>query len=202
MRALTLLVAIHLAAFAFLMSPLMAQTVPVSPFGSVELRNGGKVTLRHGPTQQITFVSGSRDYSSVSIESGGLLVIDKCTSRCPKGYNLEVEIVTPHLAKISVAHGGIIESRGNFPQQAEITVAVNNGGTIDLRSINAERVSASIDQGGRIFTSPRASMVASVSNGGKITYWGDAYVQSSVHKGGDVAKGEAGAADRPLSELR
>src|SRR5512145_1351995 len=103
-------------------------TVPVAPFRSVELRNGGNVTLRHGPTQRVTFLKGSPGSTQVTVSSDDRLVID-CMSKHARGYELEIEIVTPELAGLSVAHGGTIQTRGTFPRQAEIGVSVDNGGT-------------------------------------------------------------------------
>jgi len=192
-----------LSALALAMpKPVIAQTVvPLAPFRSVELRNGGKAILRHGPVQRVTLLKGTLDYSQVTIVSGDRLVIDKCSNKCPRGYELEIEIITPDIYGISVAHGGTIASRGNFPRLAEIRIDVSNGGTIDIRSITVDSVNASVDQGGRIFTKPQVSMSASVRQGGIITYWGDAQVTSSVEHGGVVTKGTAEEADQPISDI-
>jgi hypothetical protein len=180
----------------------MGQTVvPLAPFGSVELRGGVRAILRHGPTQRVTFLKGSPDYTRVMITDGGRLLIDKCKSRCPRGYDVEVEIVTPDIAGISVADGGTIQSRGNFPRQAEIRATVRDGGTIDIRSMAGDRVTASVEEGGRIFTMPQTALFASVVNGGEITYWSEARVESLVRGGGAVTKGTAAEADKPLSDF-
>jgi hypothetical protein len=203
MRTLHLLAVTLLSTLALAMAaPASAQTVvPLAPFRSVELRDGGKAILHHGPVQRVTLLKGSPDYTLVTIAGGDRLVIDKCRNDCPRGYELEIEIVTPGIAGISIAHGGTIASRGNFPRQAEIRVAVSNGGTIDVRSMTVDSVNASVDQGGRIFTKPQSAMSASVRQGGIITYWGDAQVKSSVQHGGVVTKGSADEADKPLSDF-
>jgi hypothetical protein len=203
MRILHSLAVTLLSAPALAMpGPVIAQTVvPLAPFGSVELRDCGKVILHHGPVQRVTLLKGSPDYTQVTIAGGDRLVIDKCRNKCPRGYELEIEIVTPDIAGISSAEGGTIESRGNFPRQAEIKVAVSNGGRIDIRSMTVDSVTASVDQGGRIFTKPQSTMIASVRQGGSITYWGDAEVISSVQHGGVVTKGTAAEADKPLSDF-
>jgi hypothetical protein len=203
---LTLLLSVHSAqapAQSEAMSvPVVAQTVaPLATFSSVEMRGGGKAILRHGPAQRVTLLKGSPHYTSVTIAPGSHLDIEKCKRKCPRGYDLEIEIVTPVIARISVANGSTMQSRGGFPRQAEIGVAVSNGGTIDIRSMAVERVTASVDQGGRIFTIPQVALFASVMDGGNITYWGDARVQRSVQHGGVVTQGTAAEADKPLSEL-
>jgi putative autotransporter adhesin-like protein len=183
-------------------APVVAQkVVPLTPFSSVELRSGGKAILHHGPTQRVTLVKGSLDYTHVTIGDGGRLVIDSCKSQCPREYDLEIEIVTPDATRISVADGGTIQSSGSFPRQAEITVAVNEGGSIDIRSMAVNSVTASVYSGGRIFTRPQAAMFASVVDGGIITYWGDARIRKSIKGGGVVTRGTAAEAGQPLSEL-
>jgi hypothetical protein len=176
-------------------------SVEVAPFRSVELRNGGKAILRYGPAQRVTFLKGSPDHTQVTIASGDGLVIEKCKRKCERGYELEIEILTPELARVTVAHGGTIESRGSFPRQAEIGVTVDNGGTIDLRSMSVGSVTASVVSGGRILAKPLTVMVASVVDGGNITYWGDADVTPSIQHGGVITRGTSSDADKPLSEL-
>ena len=178
-----------------------APAVRLAPFRSVELRNGGKAILRHGPTQRVTFLKGSPDYTQVTVASGDGLVIEKCTRECARGYELEIEILTPELARVSVAEGGTIQSRGSFPRQAEIGVTVDNGGTVDIRSMSVGNVTASVVSGGRILAKPLTMMVARVVDGGNITYWGDAHVTSSIEHGGVVTRGTPSDADEPLSEL-
>ena len=180
-----------------------AQTAAQSltPFRSVEMRDGGHVIVRHDQTQRVIFLKGTPDYTRVTIASGDRLVIEKCKSKCPRGYELEIAILVPELTALSVANGGRIESLGSFPRQAEIGVTVSNGGAIDMRSIPVGRVTASVVSGGAIFAKPLTVMVASVVQGGSITYWGDARVTSWIEHGGVVAKGTASDADKPLSEL-
>lgn len=178
-----------------------SEPMSVAPFRSVEVRNGTHAILRHGPTQRVTFLKGSPDYSQVTVASGGGLVIDKCRRKCPRGYELEVEIISPELARITVAQGGWLESRGSFARQAAIGVTVDNGGTIDIRSMSVESVTASVLSGGKILTKPLTAMAATVVDGGNITYWGDARVTESIEHGGVVTRGDPSDADKPRSEL-
>jgi hypothetical protein len=102
---------------------------------------------------------------------------------------MEIEIVTPELARVTVAQGGTIESRGSFPRQAEIVATVDNGGTIDIRAMSVGSVTASVISGGKILVQPLTAMVARVVQGGNITYWGDAPVTQSIEHGGVIARG-------------
>jgi hypothetical protein len=183
------------------MTALGPQTaVSLAPFTSIELRSGVKAVLQHGPVQSLALIKGDQDTSRIAVE-GSRLIIDKCRNKCPRGYQLEVEIVTPAVVGITVRSGGTVESRGSFPRQAEISLAVSNGGTIDARSILATSVAATVNQGGAIFAKPQTTMVASVSNGGVIRYWGDAQVTSSTEHGGQISKGAPADADKPLSDF-
>lgn len=179
-----------------------AQSGPIAlpPFRSVELRHGGKAIVRHGPTQRVTFLKGSPDHTRVTVSSEGELLIDKCKSKCARGYELEIEIIAPELTRVSVAEGGRLQSRGSFPRQAEIGATVTNGGTVDIRSMSVGSVTASVVSGGRIFVTPLTAIVASVVQGGIILYWGDARVRQSIEQGGVIEKGTAADADELLSE--
>lgn len=183
-------------------APAAAQTVvPVAPFRSVEMHDGGHVILRHGATQRVTLLKGSADCPHFTLADGDRLVIDKYKGQCLRGYKLEIEIITPYVAEIVATDGAVIESRGSFPRQAEIKTVVRNGGTIDIRAIATDRVTASVEEGGRILTMPQITLSSSVASGGQITYWGDAHVVSSVRNGGAITRGTAAEADKPLSEL-
>ena len=176
-------------------------SVAIAPFRSVELRNGGHAILRHGPTQRVTFLKGSPDDTRVTVARGGELVIEKGKSTSARRYELEIEILTPELDHVTVAHGGTIQSRGSFPRQAEIVVTVDNGGTIDVRSMSPGSVNASVLSGGRILVKPLTAMAARVVAGGNITYWGDARVTESIEHGGVITRGDPTEADQPLSEV-
>jgi hypothetical protein len=203
LRTLHLLALIQLSALALAMPALVtAQTiVPLRPFTLVELHSGGRAILRHGPTQSVTLLKGSLDYTRVAIADGGQLVINSCGKGCPRDYDMEIEIVTPDIAGILVTDGGRIESHGSFPRQAEVKVNVSQGGLIDIRSMAADSVTASVNQGGMIFTRPQTALFATVAHGGIITYWGNARVRKSVRDGGVVTRGTAAEADKPISKL-
>jgi beta-lactamase regulating signal transducer with metallopeptidase domain len=209
----SLVLVVALAPLACLMLVLATLSVAAAPvaiqpgvpltasFSAIELRNGGHVNLVHGQSQGVTLLQGDPQESSIIIGDDGRLVIDRCPARCPRGHDFEVEVVTPSLAAIAVAEGGTIQSRGEFPHQPEIGVAVSQGGTIDIRSMAVANVTASVNSGGRIFVKPEGALSAEIEQGGLITYWGAADVKSSVRYGGVVARGTAADADKPLAEL-
>ena len=178
-------------------------TVPLAPFSSIDLPEGGHVTFRRGSEQRVTLVRGSLDHSRFTVSQGGRLIVEKCVARkCPTGYRLEIEVVAPSLSGVSLANGGSIQSVGSFPRQSELTVAVAHGGTIDVRSMPVDRVTASVNQGGRILTVAEAALSATVNQGGVILYWGSPRVRSSVEHGGVVQRGDSRDVERTRTELR
>ena len=180
-----------------LLQPARQQT----PFHSIDVRNSGHVTLRPGSAPRVTLVKGTRDYTSVVVNDG-VLVIDRCRTKCPRGYQLEVAVTVPGIDRISLANGGSVQSIGKFPGQDELEVAVRNGGIVDVRGLAADRVDASVEQGGGILAFARTALTARVAHGGAITHWGSAVVKSSVQKGGVVHAGKPDQIDAPLSEIK
>ncbi len=175
--------------------------VSLPAFNAVEVRNGGHVVLRPGATQRVTVVTGSRENVRMTVTPSGVLVIDNCPNGCARRDKPEVEVVAPSFTRVSLAHGGRVWTAGAFPRQAQLTASVSNGGTVDVRSIPADRVNASVEQGGRVLTIPRESLAAKVSNGGVVTWWGNPQVRRSVEHGGVVQKGEPEEMNLPLSEV-
>lgn len=174
--------------------------VPVGAFRSVTLRNGGVVILRHAPTQRVRLLKGAEAYTRATIVEGDRLVIDRFAP-CPRGLEPTVEVSAPALEGITVMDGGVIQSSGRFPRQAELLVAVESGGMIDLRSMAVGRVTAAVNQGGRIYARPEETLDAKIAQGGAVTYWGNPRVTSSIKHGGVVERGAAADADRPLVEM-
>ena len=178
----------------------MQTPLQLPPFSSVRV-NSGHVVVRYAPVQRVNLLQGSLEYTRVAVTTGGVLAIDRCKAHCPRGYELEMEILTPNLSRISMANGGRVQSLGSFPGQSNLRVAVAHGGTIDVRSMAVDRVNASVEQGGRILTTPRGSLSARITQGGVITYWGNARVDSSIDHGGVVQKGSPQDINVPLSDI-
>ncbi len=179
--------------------PVAAQIeIPVGYFESVELRHGGNVVVRQGPVQRVTMLSGDPRYSTVQLE-GKRLVIENRGGHS-RDYRLEVEVVTPELESIAVSNGGTMQTAGEF-SQARVEASVEQGGRLDIRSITADAVIASVDSGGGIFTNPRKTLDATVTSGGAVTYWGDPRVNKTVRDGGVVQRGKLEDARKPLPEM-
>ncbi|HEX3672639.1 MAG TPA: DUF2807 domain-containing protein [Rhizomicrobium sp.] len=168
---------------------LAPSAVPVGRFDSVELRGGGHVVLRHGAVQSVTITQGSTQFTTMRVTMGGKLEIDACNRDCPERYDLQITIVTPDIRAVAVSGGGHIESEGDFPDQHQITAAVQGGGNVDLRSIDAANGTAAVDGGGKIQIKAEKMLTAAVNGGGHITYWGEPSLTSAVSGGGGITKG-------------
>jgi hypothetical protein len=189
MFVMRLSLALITAVFAFAAPAFAAEVVPVPQFRSVELRGGGSVTLVPGPVQHVTIVEGSSQFTHMYVERDGHLRIDTCDARCPPVYRLRVEIQSPNVPDLGIAGGGAIVAQGGFRPQAHLAAAVNGGGHIDARAVEAAAVSAAVRGGGQILVRPRSSLAAAVNGGGLDRFWGNPQVTSAVRGGGAVLRG-------------
>lgn len=177
------------AAVLAVSAPALAlEVVPVPSFRSVELRGGGDVLVRPGPVQRVTIVEGSTRFTRVRVGRDGRLTIDACNERCPHSYRLRVEIESPRVPDLAVAGGGVVHAAGGFAPQRELAAAVNGGGKVDARAIDAIDVSAAVNGGGEVDVRPRSTLSAAVNGGGAIRYWGNPQVTSAVMGGGSVQR--------------
>ena len=169
------------------LAPAAAQTpVSVPAFDTLELRGGGRVTVRHGPEQSVTLVRGDPAITRFAVDRHGRLRIDACIRTC-RNYDLRVEIVTPELEAVAIEGGGSIRADGRFPERGSLAIAVTGGGTIDMRAIPTADVAAAVHGGGSITTHARNSLAASINGGGSVRYLGDPSVSSAINGGGSVA---------------
>ena len=176
-------------AFAATAPAIAAEYVPVGGFRSVELRGGGEVTLRPGPQQRVTIVEGSSQVTRFRVRHDGKLQIDACNQQCPRHYRLRIEIQSPRVPDVGISGGGSIRAAGGFASQRQVSAAVNGGGAIDLRAVDASDVSAAVNGGGRVVVRPRRTLSAAVNGGGEIRYLGNPQVSMAVHGGGLVRPG-------------
>jgi hypothetical protein len=145
--------------------------------------------LRRGVAQSVTILEGSTQFTRFHVKHDGQLLIDVCDDNCPRHYDLEIVIVTPRIDGVAVDGGGKIESDRSFGRQDAIGIAIQGGGHIDVRSIDAGHADAAVDGGGHIALRAEQSLEAAVNGGGNISYWGNPSVTSAVSGGGSVNKG-------------
>jgi hypothetical protein len=168
---------------------LAAEDIAVPHFDSIELKAGGDLDIVHGPIQRVTLVNGSRQFTSFRIvDRNKLEIATSCNGNCPHSYNLRIRVETPNVPDVAVNAGGTIIAQRGFAPQAEVSAAVFAGGRIDLRSVEAENVSAAINAGGDIYVRPRRTLSAAVNAGGEIHYSGNPQVSMAVNNGGDVRR--------------
>jgi hypothetical protein len=165
-----------------------AETVSVPAFRSVQLRGGGSVVLRRGSAQRVTIVQGSTAYTRFHVTPEGQLRIYMCRTRCPRPYNLKIEIQSPSVPGLAISGGGRITADAGFPPQRAIGAAVHRGGQIDTRAVAAREVQAALSGGGQILVWAEQTLDAAVSNGGHIGYRGRPAVRTAVQGGGLVAQ--------------
>jgi hypothetical protein len=173
---------------ATLALPAAAQTViPVPEFRAIDLRGGGKVTIRHAPRQRVTLISGSLDHARIGVHRESLR-LSPCERDCPRNVRFEVLVETPEVQAVAIHGGGAVEAEGAFRRQGSIAAAVSGGGRLDVRAVPAGSVAASVRGGGEILARPASSLAASVHGGGLIQYEGDPQVTSAVQGGGHVRR--------------
>lgn len=176
-----------------------AQAAP--PFTAIELHDGGHVIVRNGPAQRVNLSPGAAKHANVTVSANGALVIRGCRQNCPRGFKLNVEIVTPSIARILVSDGGSIAIATPFPAQPTLTAVVNSGGIIDARALRAEAATAQVRSGGVILLRAEHTLDASVVDGGRIVYWGRPAARTFIDRGGAIEKGEPAQENTPLSEF-
>lgn len=177
------------AALAISAPVLATEVVPVPQFRSIELRGGGNLTVVPGPAERVTILEGSTEFTHAYVDNEGKLIIDACNERCPRNYQLRVEIHSPKVAALAVSGGGSVSTAAGFAPQGHVAVAVNGGGRIDVRSLDAANVAAAVNGGGELLVRPRVSLSAAVNGGGHIRYWGTPSVTMAVRGGGNVTPG-------------
>ena len=168
-------------------APAPAQPVAVPAFRSVELTGGGTITLRQGSVQRVTLVRGSTDFTGLRVDRQGKLRIAACRVRCPRKYDLRIEIVSPRAPDVAISGGGEIRASG-FSRQGQLSAAINGGGRIDVRAVPASSVSAAVNGGGAILVRPLSHLAAAVRGGGEIAYTGNPHVSQAVAGGGSVRR--------------
>lgn len=168
-----------------------AQTVmPVDKFTSVDLHGGGTITIRQGPVQRVTLISGDTKRARFEVADraeGGRLIMSPCDGMCWGSHHFEVEIETPVLNGIAIHGGGHITAHGAFPAQGAVSATIHGGGDIDMKDVPAQSASAAIHGGGKIMVSARSNLSAEIYGGGAIRYLGQPQVNSSIHGGGSVS---------------
>lgn len=179
---------VPLFAFAFAAgAPAIAsETIRVPHFRQIELRGGGNVIVRPGPVQRVTLVEGSTQFTSIRVESNGRLRIDTCNERCPQLYRMRLEIQMPEIPDLAIQGGGAIGVQPGFAAGSDLSAAVNGGGRIDARAIDAASVSAAVNGGGDIFVRARSTLSAAINGGGAVRYVGHPQVSSAIRRGGAV----------------
>jgi hypothetical protein len=177
-----------LFAFALVASApaLASELVPLPHFDAVELRGGGNVTVVPGPVERVTIVEGSTRFTRLYVDRNRTLKIDTCNGDCPHSYRLRVEIQSPNVPTLAVDGGGAISTASGFRPQGRLVAAVNGGGVIDTRALDAGDVTAAVSGGGKLLVRARSALTGAVRGGGSVRYWGNPQVTTAIQGGGTV----------------
>jgi hypothetical protein len=166
------------------------ENVPLPPFRSIELRGGGDIIVVPGPVQRVTLLQGSSKITRFRMREQGQLQIDVCHGQCPRNYQLQIRIESPHVPDVAIAGGGNIRAARGFAPQSQLSAAIHGGGKIDVRVVEAGNVSAAVHGGGLISVRPRSTLSAAVNGGGSIRYSGNPQVSSAILGGGSVNRSD------------
>jgi hypothetical protein len=191
MRFAPLFAAAAIVAIAAPVAALAQTVIPTDKFTAIDLRGGGTITIRQGPVQRVTLISGDPKrarFEVIGSDHGGRLVMSPCDGACWGLHGFEVEIETPVLNGIDIHGGGHITAHGAFPAQAAVSAAIHGGGDIDMKDVPAQSASAAIHGGGKIYVTAQNSLSAEIVGGGVIRYAGHPAVSSSIHGGGAVSQ--------------
>lgn len=170
-------------------------------FTSIEVRGGAEVRLLGAHEHRLRIVTGDPRGSAVAVDRDGRLRIDGCANRCSTRERLVVEVHTPFIAAVRVLDGGTIRAGDGMAPQGDIRADVENGGTIDLRTLALRNAHATVRNGGRILVRPSHEVRAAVAEGGLIVYRRGPRVVTSVTNGGRIVSEEtlaSAAAGRPV----
>src|SRR5205085_8947399 len=108
----------------------------------------------------------------------------------PAQLSAQIRIESPHVPDVAIAGGGNIRAAGGFARQSQLSAAIDGGGKIDVRAVEAGDVSAAVNGGGLISVRPRSTLSAAVNGGGSIRYSGNPQVSSAIHGGGSVNRSD------------
>lgn len=169
---------------------LATEIMPVGTFRGVELRGGGEVEIVPGPAERVAILEGTSAVTHMHVDRDGTLVINTCDEHCPDHYRLRVQIEAPHVPDLAIDGGGVMVAEPGFRAQPRFDAAVNGGGRIDARLVDAASVSAAVNGGGTIFVRPRSLLSAAVNGGGHVRYWGNPATNVAIHGGGGVTRGD------------
>jgi hypothetical protein len=137
----------------------------------------------------VTILEGSSRFTHIYVEHGHNLRIDVCDRDCPPHYRLRVEIQSPRVPDLAVDGGGEISVANGFAPEGHLAAAVNGGGKIDARAVEAADVTAAVNGGGDLFVRARSTLTGAVRGGGVVRYWGNPSVTTAVAGGGSVQRG-------------
>ncbi|QIK77965.1 hypothetical protein G7077_02585 [Sphingomonas piscis] len=165
-----------------------AERVATPAFRSIQLMGGGRVTVRPGPVQRVTILTGSSAFTQMRVDRSGQLRIAACNNRCPRNYDLQILIEAPRLPDMAISGGGEIAVARGFAPESDVAAAIRGGGVIDALQVQTRTASAAISGGGVIKVRASSSLNAAIRGGGEVGYVGNPQVSSAISGGGGLRR--------------
>ncbi len=176
----------------FVASPAMAQgklqlengqTTNLSSFSTIDVSDGGVVTIRPASSYSIRVIQGAEKVDA-SVRGGTLRL--RCKKPCRTATRRVIEVSTPRVSKASVSGGGRMTFVAGFMGQEKLTLKVSRGGTIEAFAVRAQEVDATVAGGGRINLTAERELDATVIGSGEIVYAGQPEVRETTKGGGTI----------------
>lgn len=147
------------------------------------------------PTDWVAKHISVQSFADLSVESAGNIVVlyskentlqINGEGKCVEAFKTKVTENTLHLTKESGFENCQAEVVIGAPTIKDINV--KNGGIINLSSVEADSMFASIEGGGVISLDAKKFLYGKIKGGGVINYKGDPFVHTDIINGGEVKK--------------
>ncbi|MEO9887574.1 MAG: DUF2807 domain-containing protein [Balneola sp.] len=143
----------------------VAKQISVEPFADLAIESAGNIVVLYS------------EKNTLQINGEGL---------CVEAFKASVLENTLHLTKADGFENCKAEVVIGAPKIKDINV--KNGGIINLTSVKADSMFASIDGGGVISLDARKFLYGKIKGGGVINYIGNPFVHTDIIDGGEVKK--------------
>jgi len=143
----------------------VAKQISVEPFADLAIESAGNIVVLYSDT------------NTLQINGEGL---------CVDAFKASVSENTLHLAKADGYENCKAEVVIGAPKIKDINV--KNGGIINLTSVKADTMFASIEGGGVISLDAQKFLYGKIKGGGVINYKGAPFVHTDIIDGGEVKK--------------
>ncbi len=172
-------------AFAIQKLNYTGETLSVGSVSSLEVSDGGVVTVRSGGSGAVVISEGA---DRVTLSKSGSTLKIGCKKPCRGNVRRLVTVTLPGLNSVSVNGGGTVNVQPGFSPRGDFTASVRRGGNINASSVPAANVDAKVTGGGTIRVNASDTLKATVIGAGKIYYSGNPSITYVGNAEGNVEK--------------